>query len=95
MRILEQMLAPDATDVGLAGPEHHGCDIDDHLVDESCREDLAADSSGVHGDRSLARQLPGLRDGRARVIDEVAGRFRMPAGGLGPVRDHDHMIARG
>src|SRR5690625_638246 len=93
VRILEQVLADYRAEVALAGTDHHGHDIHGDVVHDPRSERLAADVARVDRHRSAAGELLRLRDRVGHPVDEVERGFRVPAGRLPAVGNHDHVLA--
>src|SRR5439155_17686160 len=102
------MLGIDRPEVPLARAEDHGHDVHRHLVHQAEGECLPADVARRHDDGAHLREFPGLRDRLCHITDEVVRalvtwvwmtrlkprRLGSPPAGLGPVRHHDHVLAR-
>jgi hypothetical protein len=92
VRILQQVLRVDRPEVTLAGPEHDGCDVHAHLVDQARGKHLATDVASGDLDHAVPRELLGLGHGCLDPVDEVKRRLGVAALGLRPVRHDDHVV---
>jgi len=93
VRILQQVLRVNVTEVPLPVPEHHGHDVHRDLVDEPECEGLPTDIASCYGNVAVAGEFLRDHDRAAYVVDKLAGRLGMPALRPRPVRHNNDVFA--
>src|SRR5690606_10248485 len=69
VRIVQQVLRIDRPEVALAGPEHDGCDVHSHLVDQARGKHLATNVDSGDLDDAVTREFLRPGDGYRDTID--------------------------
>ena len=79
VRILQQVLRVDRSEVALAGPEHDGYDVHPHLVDQTGGQHLPTDVARSDLDDAVTGKLLRRGHGCLDAVDEVERRLGVPA----------------
>ena len=84
--VFQQVQCVDGAEVALAGPEHDGCDVHAHLVDQTRSKRLATDVAGGDLDDAVTREVLCLGHGCFDAVDEMERCLGAPVPRHRPVR---------